>query len=127
MRRGRATAIPRPRRSASSAKKQDDHGGSRGKDRLQEPHSGERAVEQPAARDQRALRGAPRRSGFSRGTECDRRLLTLQIRAASAGRASGTKARRGETAQAGSRAADGPARVAGDANLSIGNARLQPQ
>ncbi len=58
MRRVRASAIPRPRRSASSTKKQNDHGGSRAKERLQEPHRGERAVERLAARDQRALRVA---------------------------------------------------------------------
>lgn len=68
-----------------------DDGGSRGKGRPQEPHRGERAVEQPAARCRRAPRRT-RRSGFSRGTVCDRRLLTPSIRAASAGRASGTNA-----------------------------------
>jgi hypothetical protein len=34
----------------SDAKKRNIHGGSRAKERLQEPHRGERAVELPAAR-----------------------------------------------------------------------------
>jgi hypothetical protein len=46
----------------------------------------------------------------SRGTECDPRLLTVPIHAASAGRASGTDARRGEGVYPCSRKA-----VAGDA------------
>jgi hypothetical protein len=97
MRRVRASAT-RDLAGAERRKKQNDRGGSRGKNRLQEPHRGESAVEQPGgARLARASRRT-RRSGFSRGTACDRRLHTLPIRAASAGRASGTNARRGETA-----------------------------
>jgi hypothetical protein len=45
----RSDPVTSPERS--DAKKQNDHGGSRGKNRLQEPHRGERAVERPAARD----------------------------------------------------------------------------